>query len=169
MYIFMQDVIIVPEIGNDISSKTDASIGLLTNVPKAILDQVGYKYSVQEGQDNTIELTILYRDTPEQTRAFIESLGGKFQDLGFNFAVVNIPRDKLEKLSLSNTIQYIELPKNLYEQDEESNRVSCILQVNSDYNVLGDGVLVGFVDSGIDYTHPAFMNRGWNNKDRIHL
>jgi subtilisin family serine protease len=148
----------MPEIGSDISSKTDASIGLLTNVPKAILDQIGYKYSMQENQNNMLELIILYRDTPEQTRAFIESLGGNFQDLGFSFAVIDIPRDRLEQLALSNTIQYIELPKNLYEQDEASNRVSCILQVNSDYSVLGDGVLVGFVDSGIDYTHPAFMN-----------
>jgi len=83
----------MPELETQISSKVDASIGLLTNVPKAILDELGYKY---QSQGNNVELTILYRDTQEQTKSFVESLGGTFQDLGFNFAVVNIPRDKLE-------------------------------------------------------------------------
>lgn len=106
----------MPELETQISSKVDASIGLLTNVPKAILDELGYKY---QSQGNNVELTILYRDTQEQTKSFVESLGGTFQDLGFNFAVVNIPRDKLEQLSMSNSIQYIELPKNLYEQDQK--------------------------------------------------
>jgi subtilisin family serine protease len=143
------------DLQRQIPSKTDASLGLLTNVPKAILDELGFKY---ETQGNILELNILYRDTPEQTKAFIEGLGGQFMDLGFNFAVVNIPRDKLNELSLSNTIQYIELPKSLYEQDEESDKVSCIPQLTDTYSVSGEGVLVGFVDSGIDYTHPAFMN-----------
>ncbi len=141
------------ELQREVPSKVDASIGLLTNVPKAILDQIGF-----QSQGNILELTILYRDTPEQTRAFVEGLGGTFTDLGFNFAIVNIPRDKLDQLSLSNTIQYIELPKSLYEQDEESNRVSCILDLPTNFANSGEGMLVGFVDSGIDYTHPAFMN-----------
>ncbi|WP_017209541.1 S8 family serine peptidase [Clostridium beijerinckii] len=145
----------MPELETQISSKVDASIGLLANVPKAILDELGYKY---QSQGNNVELTILYRDTQEQTKSFVEGLGGTFQDLGFNFAVVNIPRDKLEQLSMSNSIQYIELPKNLYEQDQESNRASCILQLAPDFDVSGEGILVGFVDSGIDYTHPAFMD-----------
>ena len=125
-----------------LSSKVDASIGLLTNVPKAILDELGYKFNL-ENQNNNVELVILYRDSADQTKAFIEGLGGKFQDLGFNFAIVDIPVNKLEELSVSNTIQYIELPKNLYEQDEESNRVSCILQLTPNFDVSGEGVLVG--------------------------
>ncbi|WP_224038103.1 S8 family serine peptidase [Clostridium gelidum] len=140
-----------------VSSKVDASIGLLTNVPAALLDKLGYKFNL-ENQSNNIELVILYRDSPEQTKTFVESLGGKFQDLGFNFGIVEIPINKLEELSVSNTIQYIELPKNLYEQDQESNRVSCILELTPNFDVSGEGVLIGFVDSGIDYTHPAFMN-----------
>ena len=158
MYIYLFRVWLLSlDLERQISSKIDASIGLLTNVPTAILDKLGYKFNV-ENQSNNIELIILYRDSADQTKAFIEGLGGKFQDLGFNFAIVNIPINKLEELSASKTIQYIELPKNLYGEDEESNRVSCILQLTPNYDVSGEGVLVGFVDSGIDYTHPAFMN-----------
>jgi subtilisin family serine protease/peptidoglycan hydrolase-like protein with peptidoglycan-binding domain len=150
-------VIIIASSEIQISSKVDTSIGLLTNVPTAILNKLGYKFNL-ENQDNSVELVILYRDSADKTKAFIEELGGKFQDLGFNFAIINIPINKLQELSVSSTIQYIELPKNLYEQDEESNKVSCISELNPNYDVSGEGVLIGFVDSGIDYTHPAFMN-----------
>lgn len=34
----------------------------------------------------------------------------------------------------------------------------CVSQAVSTYNVSGRGMLVGFIDCGIDYTHPAFMN-----------
>ena len=39
-------------------------------------------------------------------------------------------------------------------------RTSCIddVQVEGTLGLTGDGVLVGVIDSGIDYTHPAFRN-----------
>lgn len=155
-------MVLIANLKRQVSSKVDASIGLLTNVPKAILDELGYKFNV-EGNNN-IQLVILYRGNAEQTRIFIEGLGGKFQDLGYNFGIVDIPINKLEDVSLSNTIQYIELPKNLYEQDRESNRASCILELPPNFEVSGKGVLIGFVDSGIDYTHPAFMDNDGNTR-----
>ena len=155
-------MVLIANLERQVSSKVDASIGLLTNVPKAILDELGYKFNL-EGNNN-VQLVVLYRGTAEQTRIFIEGLGGKFQDLGYNFAIVDIPINKLEDLSVSNTIQYIELPKNLYEQDKESNRASCILELPPDFEVSGQGVLIGFVDSGIDYTHPAFMDNEGNTR-----
>lgn len=35
----------------------------------------------------------------------------------------------------------------------------CSTQQPTDYRLLGQGVLVGVVDTGIDYRHPAFINR----------
>lgn len=155
-------MVLIANLKRQVSSKVDASIGLLTNVPKAILDELGYKFSL--GENNNVQLVILYRGNAEQTRIFIEGLGGKFQDLGYNFGIIDIPIDKLDELSVSNTIQYIELPKNLYEQDKESNRASCILELPPNFQVSGQGVLIGFVDSGIDYTHPAFMDETGNTR-----
>ena len=132
----------------------DASIGLLTNVPKEILDNLDF--AIEE--NNTIELIILYRDEPENVKLMVEGLNGNFEDLGFNFGLVNIGLDKLMMLSKSRSIQYIELPKNLYESALESNIASCIPNAVSTYNVSGKGILIGFIDSGIDYMHPAFMN-----------
>ncbi|APF24994.1 S8 family peptidase [Clostridium butyricum] len=139
----------------NISEKyVDASIGLLTNVPKEILDNLDF--AIEE--NNTIELIILYRDEPENVKLMVEGLNGNFEDLGFNFGLVNIGLDKLMMLSKSRSIQYIELPKNLYESALESNIASCIPNAVSTYNVSGKGILIGFIDSGIDYMHPAFMN-----------
>lgn len=132
----------------------DASIGLLTNVPKEILDNLDF--AIEE--NNTIELIILYRDEPENVKLMVEGLNGNFEDLGFNFGLVNIGLDKLMMISKSRSIQYIELPKNLYESALESNIASCIPNAVSTYNVSGKGILIGFIDSGIDYMHPAFMN-----------
>ena len=83
------------DLKRQISSKVDASIGLLTNVPKGILDELGYKFNI-EGTNN-IQLVILYRDNLEVTKIFIESLGGSFQDLAYNFAIIEIPTDKLKE------------------------------------------------------------------------
>ena len=66
--------------------------------------------------------------------------------------------DKLVDLALNPAIQYIELPKSLYTTDQSANRASCIPQTVSSYNLDGSGILVGFIDTGIDYTHPSFIN-----------
>ncbi|MDO5517538.1 MAG: S8 family peptidase [Clostridium sp.] len=140
------------------SSKIDASIGLLANVPQAILGRLFDKLNVEGEQNRNIEVTILYRNTAESAKKVVTDLGGEFYDLEFNFAIASLPVNKLPDLARSSEIQYIELPKGLYESDLQSNRESCVLQVTSTYDVSGKGVLIGFIDSGIDYTHPAFMD-----------
>ncbi|NFG62106.1 peptidase S8 [Clostridium botulinum] len=149
---------------NRISSKLDAAIGLLTNVPQDILNRINTKFFSGE-LGEVIELVILYRDTAENVAVLAKELEGEFQDLGFNFGLINLPLKNLVKLATSNSIQYIELPKNLYAADSEGNRATCVPQAVSTYEVYGKGTLVGFVDSGIDYMHPAFMDS--NGKTRI--
>lgn len=150
-------MIIIAELDPQKSAKIDASLGLLNNVPSAVLNRLNNKLNLI-GDANLIEVTILYRDEPIEVKKLIEGLGGTFQDLGFNFAIVGIPVDRIVDLARSNSIQYIELPQNLYTSDLTSNRESCVPQATSTYNVNGKGILIGFIDSGIDYTHPAFRN-----------
>lgn len=157
VYILNMDVINITSFNEQSSPQIDASIGLLANVPTALLSNLGYKLSLKQ-DDNKIEITILYRDSAENIKGIIESLGGIFIDLGFNFAIVRIPIDKLIELATNKSIQYIELPKNLYESDVDSNRAACIPRAIDSYGISGEGVLIGFIDSGIDYTHPSFMN-----------
>lgn len=150
-------MITIEELEAQKAAKIDASLGLLNNISSAVLNRINNKLNFI-GDTNLIEVIILYRDKPNEVKKFIESLGGTFQDLGFNFAIVDIPIDRVLDLAKSSLIQYIELPQSLYTSDEASNRESCVPQTISTYNVTGRGVIIGFIDSGIDYTHLAFIN-----------
>lgn len=158
------DVIIISDLQGRLSSKIDASIGLLTNIPERILNKLRTKLGINETGDDRIELTILYRSGVDEIKNFIEELGGEFQDLGFNFAIIRINIYDIYKIAASDYVQYIELPKSLYQSDFNSIRASCVPQAVSTYNVSGKGVLVGFIDSGIDYTHPAFLDSEGNTR-----
>lgn len=142
---------------NEFSNKIDPSIGLLTNVPTQLLNNLLNTFNLED-KDKIIEVIILYRDSPDIVRKSVENLGGEFIDLGYNFGVVKIKLEKLQELSRSPSLQYIELPKNLMESDFQNNVASCIPKATSTYNLSGEGIVVGFVDSGIDYMHPAFRN-----------
>lgn len=148
---------------NNSEYKLDNTIGLLKNIPKDILNRINKKFFNGELGDK-IEVIILYRDNPEELNKLASEIGGVFQDLGFNFGIINLPVNSLSRLATSTSIQYIELPQNLYAADSEGNRATCVPQVISTYKLSGNGILVGFVDSGITYTHPAFMNSEGNTR-----
>ena len=138
------------------SSKNN--LGLLKNIPKAILSKFNISNNFLATSNNTeIEVSIISGSSPSEISQIVENLGGEYTDLGYGYGIVLIPVENIIALATSPQIQYIELPKSLYTNDYESNRASCITQVNSG-ELKGQGVLVGFIDTGIDYTHPAFKN-----------
>ena len=134
-------------------------LGLLKNFPIEVLGKlnIANSFMLQDVQSE-IEVTIISGDSVDKVAEFVEKLGGKYEDLGYNFGIVTIPVDKLIDLALNPSIQYIELPKSLYTTDYEANKASCIPQAVNSYDLDGEGILVGFIDTGIDYTHPAFIN-----------
>lgn len=140
------------------NSNIGAGIGLLQNIPKGILNKVSSKLFINKGEGEVIEVVIISSEYPEVLRKEILAIGGKYEDLGYGFGIVQIGLLDVIKLAQIPAIQYIELPKNLYTTDTESNRASCVQQAQSLYNSYGEGVVVGFIDSGIDYTHRAFRN-----------
>ncbi len=103
-----------------------------------------------------------------QNRAIVEkkinAIGGSLEDLGYGFGIVDISINSIDKLSAIDEIQYIELPKTLYVSFASSNTASCIQEVWGNYKLDGQGVLIGFIDTGIDYMHPAFMDEGGNTR-----
>ena len=136
----------------------ESTLGLIQNLPKNLLGKLGINFGIDKGLGNTIEVTIISGDTPENVRRIVEDLGGQYEDLGYGFGLVEIDIQSLPMLASSQSIQYIELPKQLYTTDRQSNRAACVNSARDIYNIQGEGVLVGFIDTGIDYTHPAFRN-----------
>lgn len=134
------------------------NLGLLKNIPKSILSKFNISNNfLATSNDAEIEVSIISGSSPSEISQIVENLGGKYTDLGYGYGIVLIPIENIIALATSPQIQYIELPKSLYTNDYESNRASCITQINSG-DLKGQGVLVGFIDTGIDYTHPAFRN-----------
>ena len=134
-------------------------IGVLKNLPRQLLSKLNISTTyLNQSSDNLIEVVIISGESVDKIRQTVDNLGGTYEDLGYNFGLVKIPVDKLVDLSLNPQIRYIELPKSLYITDDKANRASCVQTAQGAYNLLGEGTLVGFIDTGIDYTHPAFLN-----------
>lgn len=75
------------------------------------------------------------------------------------YAVVTLPESEIDAYSDRVQVEFIEKPKRLYFQLFQAKGASCIRTVQSGADGLtGKGVLVGVVDSGVDYFHPDFRN-----------
>lgn len=75
------------------------------------------------------------------------------------YAVVTLPESEISAYSVREQIEFIEKPKRLYFETFEEREASCILPVqNGADGLTGEGILVGIVDSGVDYFHPDFRN-----------
>ena len=85
------------------------------------------------------------------------------------YAIVTLPESMLDEYSRRPQIEFIEKPTRLYFEDLFSKEASCITQVQRDepgnLRLTGRGVLIGIVDSGVDYRHPAFLTA--DGKSRI--
>lgn len=133
-------------------------INLLNRVPPEVRYKL-FQYSQGEPYGpGKIEFIVLYGTKVDFVRPKVEALGGQLEDLGFGFGIVTIDFSKTDELYAIEEIDYIELPKTLFETAEASNREIGATQVWERYGLSGSGVIIGFIDSGIDYTHPAFIN-----------
>ena len=120
------------------------------------------------------ELIVKYSGTLERVRAravYVTELTG-------GYAIIQIKESQIKELAAFPEVEFIEKPKSLYFQVENGRRVSCIDEVQAapsfssieqegeednrqkkqSFPLLGKGVLIGIVDSGIDYENPDFRN-----------
>lgn len=77
------------------------------------------------------------------------------------YATASIPRDLLEDVSLMPEIEYISLPeimKYIMYAHKAEVCANYLDTKESGFNVTGKGVYFGLADSGVDYTHPDFIN-----------
>ena len=78
-----------------------------------------------------------------------------------NYAVLVIEKSLVNTVALCDEIIYMEKPKQFNYDVYEGSQASCITPIHTNpYNLTGKGVLVGIIDSGIYYAHPAFIQDG---------
>lgn len=142
-------------------NKAKVGIDFINTIPKQILTSLIEQYSPNNGE---IELVVLYGDNFFRFKNSVDAIGAKVEDLGYGFGILIIKVNDLNRIIELEGLQYIELPKILYTSAYDSNRASCIPSVWNNYNLTGEGILVGFLDTGIDYTHNAFKDDEGNTR-----
>ncbi|MGE4277129.1 MAG: S8 family serine peptidase [Lawsonibacter sp.] len=87
--------------------------------------------------------------------------------LNENYAIITAERDVIEQLYTLPQIEYFESAKKLFPQLHTSMRQACITPVKNPsgaFGLTGQGVAVGIIDSGIDITHPEFIDEDGNSR-----
>ena len=125
---------------------------------------VGY-----EKQTRKWEIIVKYSEMGDSVEALLGGPEISVVPLLGRYAIVTLPESMLEEYSRRPQIEFIEKPTRLYFEDLFSKEASCITQVQRDepgnLRLTGRGVLIGIVDSGVDYRHPAFLTA--DGKSRI--
>ena len=118
---------------------------------RSVHRQVGYNEMT-----NTWDVIILYSGTLERVSETAESVTPLLK----NFAIVRIREENIEKLASLEEVIYIEKPKRLFFEVADGRRVSCIDAVQTPrFRLTGKGVLIGVIDSGIEYANADFRQK----------
>jgi subtilisin family serine protease len=94
----------------------------------------------------------------------ISLLGGKIESIAGDIIVADLPLTAINSLASSSEIVYIE-PNTISKMNIDVSRVEAkVDKLHSGTGIprpyKGNGVIVGVVDSGIDWKHPDFKNSG---------
>ena len=114
-------------------------------------------------QERTWEVIVKYHGT---ISGLLEMNQVEALDVLMNgYAIMTVTEAQLEQLVQLEQIEFIEMPKSLQYNTYRAKQVSCILPLMvSGPRLNGSGVLVGIIDSGIDYMLRDFQN---DNGSRI--
>lgn len=110
----------------------------------------------QNPEQNT-EIIIKYHGSLE---LIADILGAVAERLNENYAILTMPISQIPNIINIPNVEFYELPKNVAFQLQRSMNAARIrsVQLPASYGLTGKGILVGIIDSGIDYTHPDFRN-----------
>lgn len=83
----------------------------------------------------------------------------QIEELIAGYAIVTIPENLIQAFAQLDEVEYVEKPKRLYFSTYRGKQASCILPVTAREPFLtGKDVLIGIIDSGIDYKNSEFID-----------
>ncbi len=112
--------------------------------------------------EDYVDLLIEYRRFPQELTDIPESC---FNIINDTHAVVYVPINRLPA-NVVQTLGYSVFPTLFGLADTgslEASGITRLLNIPS-FDMRGQGILIGLVDTGIDYTHPAFVNADGTTK-----
>ena len=122
----------------------------------------------QEERERSEELETGYDPETREWEVILKYSGDEDMILGIvvsltellgGYGVAVVKEERIGELAAVPGVEFIEKPKSLYFQAETGRITSCIDTVQfPPLSLRGRGVLVGIIDSGIDYENPDFRN-----------
>ena len=138
------------------NGKVDEQLELALQVPEDVLEKDSNLSAGYNSDNKTWELIVRYNGDISRIG---NELGIIVETLSYGYAIIIIPEQLIDRLAQYDEIIYIEKPRELEFDINNSRLVSCINSIQIDNNGLfGEGVIVGIIDSGIDYSHLDFQN-----------
>ena len=129
-----------------------------------------------EERDKSLELNVGFDPADREWNLIVKysgsmdcvrELGAQVVELMGGFAIVTIRESLIPAMTQCAAVEYVEKPKRLFFQVENGKRASCIPPVQvPPLSLSGRGVLVGIIDSGIDYENPVFRNADGSTRIR---
>lgn len=146
-------------------SKMDPQLRLIMNKSESQLRLMGQRgisgLKVEEKQEPVVKTLLMF----EGSREDLELLGVLVRSNAGNIFSVEISVSKLETLSDHHEIKFIEASRKLFKELDVSRIEAEVDHVHTGtpgYD--GTGVIVGIIDSGIDWAHEDFKNVSGNTR-----
>lgn len=150
------------------SEKLENSLQLALDTPQAEREASASLNTGFNEADKTWELIVKYNNSPSFL-SYVNSKQIQTDLLLSGYAILTIPESEIPALTRQPFLEFVEQPKRLFFADRAGLSASCIPANRIFYNALpdvseppftltGKGVLIGIIDSGIDFTNPDFRN-----------
>ena len=117
-------------------------------------------------------IRLLVKGDTGAVRGFVESYGGSAGAVAGNIIAVSLPIDMVSQLAEEEYVQRIEAERRLRKRNDAAAEHVGVRDVQLgldplDTGYIGEGVIVGVIDSGIDIRHEAFAAKDDPAKSRI--
>ena len=114
--------------------------------------------------DDYLDLIVQYYNSPEQFLRLYDLLSPEI--ISYKYAILHIPITGQTPFVNLSEYNYSYIPKLFTPLDTTSLEASGILRTQNQpiLNLTGQGILLGFIDTGIEYTHSAFRNSDGTSK-----
>ena len=120
------------------------------------------RYSLSEIDNQVYVGAFLKIDKSIFDKASVETLGVKLNTEAGSFFTALIPINSLENLFLVEGLLKVEIAEKAHSTMDNARILTNVNQVHSGTGLsqayTGNGVIVGVIDDGFDYTHPNFRN-----------
>jgi subtilisin family serine protease len=126
------------------------------------VDYLKNRYSLNEIDNNLYVGAFLKIDKAIFNKSNVESLGVKLNTEAGIFFTALIPINSLESLFSVQGIISVEIAEKVHSTMDSARALTNVNQVQAGTGLpqayTGNGVIVGVIDDGFDYTHPNFRN-----------